>query len=133
MASGMKVTGLLEMQRKIGSLAKKYPTAFAEAQFEETVIEANECAKVTPVDWRPDAPHPGQLQDSVHATRPFIAKTIVTRVVAGGPEISYAIVQHENLEFAHMAPGQAKYIEAVLYESAPYLLRRINARLKKML
>lgn len=130
MSSGASVKGLVEMQRKIGSLAQKYPTAFAEALFEETVIEAEECAKVTPVDWRENAPHPGQLQDSVHATRPFISRTITTKIVAGGPDILYAVIQHENLYFNHLYPGRARYIASVLEESAPYMLRRIKARLK---
>ncbi len=137
MASGAKVKGLVEMQRKIGSYAKKYATAFAEAQFEETVIEAEECAKITPFDHRENAPHPGQLRESVHATRPFIAKTITTKVVAGGTDggadIHYAILQHETEWFAHQEPEQWKYIESVLFASAPYMLARINKRLKSMI
>jgi len=131
MPSGATVKGNVEMERKIRSLAQRFPTAFAEAQFEETVIEAEECARITPVDLRPDAPHPGQLRDSVHATRPFIGRKITTRVVAGGPDIPYAIIVHEKLDNYHAPPTQAKFIESVLFASAPYMLRRINARLKR--
>jgi hypothetical protein len=123
MGSGATIKGLVEQTRKIQNYARKFPTEFAEAQFEETMIEAEECVKRTPVDT-------GDLQATVHATRPSIQKNVIrTTVTAGGPEAPYAIYVHENL-FAHHAIGQAKFIESTLFESAPFMLRRIVARMK---
>lgn len=126
MPSGAFIKGLVEMDRKIKDLARKFPEQFAEAQFEETMIEAEECVKRCPVKT-------GTLAGTIHATRPAIkGNSIRTTITAGGPRAPYAVYVHENLEARHPV-GQAKFIESTLYESAPYMLRRINARLKKMM
>lgn len=68
----------------------------------------------------------GKLHDSVRRRVRVSAKKedISVSIVAGGPDIPYARIQHENLEFKH-ARGQAKFIESVLLESVPTLAQDI--------
>jgi hypothetical protein len=102
------------------------PDEFGKAMMQETAIEAKECAKVTPTDKL-------YLQKSVHAVGPERkGSTIITAVVAGEPGSGaeeYAVVQHEDLDFHHDPPGQAKFIEQPLNQSAPYMAQRIAARI----
>ena len=51
-------------------------------------------------------------------------------ITAGGPEAPYAVPVHERTEVFHN-PGQSKFLESTVLESAPFLLTRIAARLKR--
>jgi hypothetical protein len=85
--------------------------------------EMTESKKRVPVDT-------GTLRDSGHVQQPERdAEGISVTMGYGGAAEDYAIVQHENLEFHHKV-GQAKFLESVLQESAPYLLERIAKRIK---
>jgi hypothetical protein len=53
----------------------------------------------------------------------------VGTITVGGPSASYAIYVHENLENFHPI-GQAKFLESVVLESAPFLGARIATRVR---
>lgn len=93
---------------------------------QETVVEAKECAAVTPVDK-------GKLKKSVRAVGPQReGRSVKTAVVAGedgsGAE-DYALAVHEDLDAFHPNGGQAKYIEGPLNQSSSSMGARIAKRI----
>ncbi len=124
MPSGASIRGLVDQDRKIQNIARKFPERFAIAQFLETEIETEESRKRTPKKT-------GLLASTVRTEGPIINRNkIETSVAAGGIDAHYAVYVHEDL-YAHHDNGQAKFIESTLNESAPYMLRRIAARFKQ--
>lgn len=130
--AGAKFTGTTDMQRKLRNFGRKYPDEVGAALYIETEIEATEVKRRTPV-WNPDnpVPHghvPGSLRASVHVVGPIrVGDRVYTLIVAGGTAAPYALYVHEDLEAFHRT-GQAKYIESVIRESAPYILARVARR-----
>jgi hypothetical protein len=57
--------------------------------------------------YSPRDPEPGRLRDSAKVE-------VEADQVLGGFDTEYAAVQHERLDFRHVAPGQAKYLEVPL-------------------
>jgi hypothetical protein len=85
-------------------------------------IETPECRARTPVDT-------GNLVNTVKTFGPeFRGNQVLAGTTAGGPEAPYAPIVHEDLD-AHHRVGQAKFIESVYRESAPYLPARVAARM----
>lgn len=111
-----------EVVSNLKKIAKQAPREFERAQYQETEIEAGECRRVTPVDE-------GTLRSTVHAEGPmWRGFQCETSVVAGGPAADYAIYVHEDLDADHEV-GQAKFIEGPLLQSAPFMSKRIAARI----
>ncbi len=114
-----------EMTRGIRRYAKEFPDRLGIAIKKELEIDALECQRRTPVDT-------GALKASIHVEGPKENGTAIScQIVAGGIDAPYAIYVHEDLEALHIHGGQAKFIESVLRESAPYMSARIAARLKE--
>jgi hypothetical protein len=99
------------------------------AQFAEMTIEKIEMQRRTPVDTRPDAPHPGKLRDGLHVEEPQQQGKVISTVVATSPETPYDIFVHENPDAIHPI-GQWKFMESVLNESAPHMGRRLAIRMR---
>lgn len=122
MASHMDVTGAM---RDIRKLARGARDEFAQAQYEETQVEAKECQNVCPYKTH-------TLQKSIHATEPVIKGNVIITAVVAGEEGSgaedYALEVHENLDAFH-PHGEAQYIARPLNASAPYMGKRIAARI----
>jgi hypothetical protein len=89
---------------------------------QETEVEATECKKRCPVRF-------GTLRGTIHASGPEQqGMMIYCEISAGGPAAPYALIVHEDLS-AHHDVGQAKYIESVVFESAPYIMARVAKRI----
>lgn len=117
---------------RIKRIAAERPKIVERALYTEGSIEMTEAKKRTPVSPLP-APKgvvPGTLRASgtVHPPERK-GNNISVTLSFGGAASDYAIVQHENLEFFHTT-GQAKYLESVLNESAPYMLGRLAKRVR---
>ena len=119
--------GAGEMARKIRTIAKQFPDHVARAIYQEAEIEATEMKKRTPVDTRPNAPHPGNLRRSIHVERPNTRGRTISVTIATGAEAPYAVYVHENPDAIHPI-GQWKFMESVLNESRPYMAARIARR-----
>lgn len=119
--------GSKEMAAKIRKIARNYPTKIGRALYTEMSIEATEMKRRTPVDTREEAPHPGQLRNSIHVEPPEYHGKMISVTVATGAEAPYDIYVHENLDSFHEV-GQAKFMESVLNESQPYIGERIARR-----
>jgi hypothetical protein len=96
------------------------------ALYQEGEIELTEMKRRTPVET--DA-----LRTSGHLEEPRIGlggfgKDIEVPIRFGGPSAGYAVIVHEDLEALHPV-GQAKYVESVILESAPYLAARVAKRM----
>jgi hypothetical protein len=52
----------------------------------------------------------------------------VSRIIYGNAEVQYAVAQHEKLTYEH-DDGEAKYLESVMRQSAPFMAQRIARRL----
>lgn len=103
-------------------LRVKIPDQVEAALYQETQVETTEVKKLTPVDK-------GNLRASVHSEGPFRqGRTIWTLIVAGGPSAPYALFVHEDPDAFHKV-GQWKYIETVVFQSAPFMLERIARRI----
>lgn len=111
-----------EVRRKIQHAIKHSPKVIERALRVEVNIEAKEAKQRTPVDT-------GALRASVHATEPEWEGTRVSAMIAaGGPAAPYALYVHEDLD-AHHVVGQAKFIESVMFESAPFIAARVASRI----
>ena len=117
------------MSRKLERVARAHPERMKRAQFIEMSIEATEMKRRTPVDTTPNAPHPGNLRDSIHVEEPEQHGNKVSTIVATGPEAPYAIFVHENPDAIHPI-GQWKFMESVLNESAPHMGRRLAVHMR---
>jgi hypothetical protein len=115
-----------EAAQYLAALARSAGTAIAAALREEAEIEATEAKRRTPVDT-------GTLRSTITVAPVRLrGRTYTTAIEAGGPAAPYAVIVHENLEAFHKV-GQAKYIESVLNESAPYMLLRVARNVHRRL
>jgi len=94
---------------------------------EELEIELKEMKRRTPVDTTENAPHPGQLRDSLRLEGPRVEGRLISAEIT--TDVDYAVYVHENPD-AHHPIGEWKFIEGPLRESRPYMAKRIaeNAR-----
>ena len=96
----------------------------ASALYQEGLDLTAESMRRTPVDT-------STLQKTHKTSLPVWKGNFVeVAITAGGPEAPYGVPVHERTEVLHN-PGQAKFLESTVLESAPFLLKRIAARLKK--
>lgn len=130
----LKFRGLDQMRANLKSIQAKFPEQAAEAQYAEAQIEMTEAKRRTPV-WNParrvpPGHTPGSLRASGMVHEPeFHGQQIVVGLSFGNELVDYAVYVHEDLEAFH-ASGQAKFLESVLMESAPYMAERIARRIK---
>lgn len=108
------------MQQKVRHVQQKFPERVADAALAEARIELKEAQRRTPVDT-------GALRASGAVVQTVEKSTIQTDIVFDTP---YAIFVHEDLEANHPNGGQAKFLESVLRESAPYMAERLARRLR---
>lgn len=121
------LSGVSGMVASLKRIAEKYPDHVAAAIYKEAQIEATEMKKRTPVDTRPDAPHPGNLRNSIHVEKPERVGKTISVTIATGKQAPYAIFVHEDPD-AHHPVGEWKFMESVLRESRPHMAARIAAR-----
>ena len=125
-----KLKGVKEMRAKLRQIAAEYPGKVAAALYVEAQIEVTEMKRRTPVDTTPNAPHPGQLRNSIHVLDPVINGSDISVTVATGANVAhYDIYVHEIPDNFHPI-GQWKFMESVIMESRPYMAQRIAARIK---
>lgn len=119
--------GANKMIATLRLLAKKFPDHVAKALYQEMQIEATEMKRRTPVDTTENAPHPGNLRDSIHVELPERSGNEITVTVATGTQAPYAVFVHENPEPIHPV-GEWKFMESVIKESQPYMAARLTKR-----
>lgn len=123
MPTGFTYKGLQQMRKRAATLAKKFPDEAGRALYIEIETEVKEAKRRTPVDR-------GNLRASIHQEGPTRRGRIIgTAIVAGGPSAPYAIYVHENLDAFHEV-GQAKFIESVIFEVRPHLMKRVARRIE---
>ena len=94
----------------------------------ESQIELTEMKRRTPVDTRPNAPHPGNLRNSLSVDVVQDGKR-TTATFSTGAQAPYAVYVHENPDAFHPV-GEWKFIESVLNESRPYWRVRLAEHVK---
>lgn len=111
------------MQAKLRRIAAKLPDRVAAALYREAEIEMTESKRRCPVKY-------GTLRASGMVSLPVqTGKTISVTLSYGGAAEKYAVIVHENLEAIHPI-GQAKFLESVLNESAPFMAERVSRRVR---
>jgi hypothetical protein len=108
-------------------VANKFPDHVAAALYKEAQIEATEMKRRTPVDITRDAPHPGNLRNSIHVEQPERRGRRISVTIATGAQAPYAIYVHENPDAFHPV-GEWKFMESVLNESRSSMAARVAAR-----
>lgn len=122
----LSFVGMNAMLAKLAQVGDTVPGNFARALRQEAEIEMTEAKKRTPVKT-------GALRASGVVVGPV--RDGQDYVVAMGfgqvPSVAagYAVEVHENLHAFHHV-GQAKFLESVLLESAPYLPARVAERMR---
>jgi len=117
-----RLFGAAEMKARILKAALVGPKRVGEALFEEMGVELKEVVKRTPKAS-------GDLRASEKRLGPFMdGSSIIVLIVAGGPDVPYAMIVHEDLDAIHPI-GQAKYIESVLLESRSFIAARVARRI----
>jgi hypothetical protein len=120
--------GTSKMISKLKTVATSHPKLVASGLYAEAQIEVTEMKRRTPVDTTEDAPHPGNLRNSIHAEEPAYAGKTVYVLIATGAQAPYAIWVHENPDAFHPI-GQWKYMESVINEARAYIAARIAKRI----
>lgn len=118
----MDASKMANIRAKLRRMAANFPIEAGRALYVETEIETTECKRRTPVRY-------GNLRASEFTLGPAVeGTTVYTMIVAGGPSAPYALIVHEDLDAFHKT-GQAKFIESVVFESAPYMAERVARRI----
>jgi hypothetical protein len=117
------------MRRRIANVMTQQPKRVLAAFKMEAEIEVTEMKRRTPVDITENAPHPGNLRNSLHAEEPMYNGRTYEIIIASGNQAPYAIYVHENPDAYHPI-GQWKFMESVLNESRPYMGSRVARRIK---
>jgi hypothetical protein len=118
----IRFRGHKDMRARLIDEASAFPGKVMKAMTKETEIELKEVNRRTPVEE-------GDLVESNRIDGPHQERNTIRIFIRSGDEKAfYALYVHEDLEAFHRV-GQAKYLESVLFESAPYILGRIAARL----
>lgn len=119
------VSGLPQMKQRfqycrdviVRELANELHTEFV------AVMERSQ-AEFVPVEQ-------GILRDSGYVKDPVIeGEHITVEMGYGGPDIPYALEQHENLTFNHPGGKQPKYLERPMLEEAPGMAARMASRIR---
>jgi hypothetical protein len=115
--------GAAELKQRLVRMASLIPGEVSKALYAEAQIEMTEAKRRTPVDT-------GALRASGEVSKPVVSgREISVLLQFGGSAAGYAIYVHENLEAVHPV-GQAKYLESVLLESAPFMAERVGRRIE---
>lgn len=120
--------GAVEMRALLKRVAGEFPDRVAAAIYQEAQIEVTEMKRRTPVDTTHDAPHPGNLRNSIHVEEPERNGRNISVTIATGAQAPYAIWVHENPDAFHPV-GQWKFMESVLNESRSSMAARIARRI----
>lgn len=130
------IRGHKAMADKLRRFQQEIPERVGSALYAEAQIEVTEMKRRCPVDTRPNrdypyvqAPHPGNLRNSIHAEAPEIKWGHISVLVATGMQAPYAIFVHEDPDAFHPV-GQWKFMESVINESRPFMGERVAKRLK---
>lgn len=122
MPTNIKVGGDAELKRIITSFARRFPVQAEAALRQECEIEMAEAKNRTPVDT-------GALRASGRVETERTSNYVRATLSFGGASAPYALKVHEDLDAYH-DDGQAKYLESVLQESAPFMAARVARRLQ---
>lgn len=117
----VSVTGDKAVIARLRSMAEAFPRAVAAALQAELEVESTESQRRTPVET-------GALRASHRVEVRRDGANIEGTISVGGPSAGYAVYVHENLEAFHPV-GQAKFLESTITESAPFMARRLAARI----
>lgn len=113
-------SGTKEMRQKAKKLQDDSRRSMLKSVDNFTTTEMREMKKRTPVET-------GELQDSGYTEKAhFVGDQVQARL---GFTAEHAMVVHEDLEAFHRV-GQAKYMESVINESAPYFPTRVAEDMK---
>lgn len=116
---GVQIKGLEGIQKNLRKYAKRYPTATANAMYQEGLdIERNATIRA-PVEF-------GRLRASAYTTVP----TEGNMVVETGFGTEYALRQHEGTNYNHPRGGEAKYLEKAINEQSAGMVNRLAERIK---
>lgn len=115
----LEIRGLDEMNRRLEAIARANVEAAKEALRTEAEVEMTEAKERTPV-------RTGALRSSVRVEPS--EDGLELKLKFGGTAAPYAVEVHENLGAFHHV-GQAKFLESVLLESAPFLPERVARRM----
>ena len=118
---GARLVGTKEMKETLVRLSRRFPQKAGAALRAEAEIEMKEAKRRTPVDT-------GVLRNSGRVDVEKSGRVIRASLSFGGAASAYAVRVHEDTEVWHRV-GQAKYLESVLNESAPFLMDRVARRL----
>lgn len=118
------------MRNQLHRLSERFPKVVMGALYQEAQIEMTESKKRCPVDVTPPTPHPGLLRSTGKVHQPEQHGETLSVTLSYGTD--YAVYVHEILENLHPV-GQAKFLESVLKESAPYMPQRLTARIGKLM
>lgn len=114
----VKLLGQRSSAANIMKMSKAVRRAFFE-QLVEVARDALEKAKevYVPVDT-------GALKGTA-AQEVFPGRFPSTHIGFGGSEAPYAAIQHENTNFRHRAPQQAKYLEQAVSDFEPVIAHKL--------
>jgi hypothetical protein len=128
-----RLNGVPEMKAAILAARDQLFNNLVAAVKDEYGIELEEAKARCPVDVTKEAKHPGALRSTGQLIVYREGGKVKVVLSFGGTTldgviVDYAVYVHENLE-AHHEVGQAKFLESVLNESAPFMMERVAARM----
>ena len=123
------VRGAEDIRRKLGFLGNYGIEAVKRALTRHAEKVMTEAKEMTPVDT-------GTLMSTGRVAPPEMDGNTITVMLgfggpAGGKDVNYALVVHENMQ-AHHPRGQAKYLETPMKAHSNEVLPAISAELAKI-
>lgn len=121
------IDGLDELTRALVLGGREAVTVMGRELYAHGTEVLERSVSITPIDT-------GALRSSAGMEGPEVSgRTVTVRLGFGGAAIPYAVEQHENLEYYHEPPTQAKYLEQPTVESADKLYSRLKAGIEELL
>tara|TARA_R110000803_G_scaffold141929_2_gene208316 strand:+ start:3044 stop:3436 length:393 start_codon:yes stop_codon:yes gene_type:complete len=123
----IELVGAEDLAKILASAGAKAVPALKQALTEEAQIVFRDSQRLVPVDT-------GTLRRSgiIIPVRER-GNLIEVAMGYGGAASSYALRQHENLQYRHKKGQQAKYLETPLFSRANKLLGNIKRRMERIL
>jgi len=121
--STVKITGADAMRKKLAALGRNWQNAVQKAVHQELTIIQDDAINRTPKDE-------GVLRGSYDLTVFKKVRSIVGRILVGGPAQAYALYVHEHGPRAG-GPGEAFFLKNAIDAVRHTISARLGARIKQ--
>lgn len=120
------LTDFDKFSKKLSAVPQLARLEVAKGLYQNALLMFAESQRIVPVKT-------GTLARSGMVEPPNLSSPTPEVIIGyGGLAKAYALVQHENLDYRHRSPEQAKYLEQPVLQGLPAMRIDLNKRLRKL-